>query len=178
MAATRAAWARPPWLVAGILVVVAAALGVIVFAVLPGAKDHRHNSVGNSALSGDERAAMQAARIETVNLLTYARKTFDADWARALSGATGQLKSDLQSDKATTQDNLTKNKFDLTATVSDVGLAGGDARSGFQVLVVASGHRVDDSGTPSAAIPSRLQLTMTNVKGKWLASDLQGTELS
>lgn len=174
MAATRAAWARPPWLVAAILAVVAATLGVIVFAVLPGAKHHRHNSVGNSALSSDERAAMQAARIETVNLLTYARKTFDADWARALSGATGQLKSDLQTDKTTTLDNLTKNKFDVTATVSDVALAGGDAKSGYQVLVVASGHRVDDSGTPSAAIPSRLQLTMTRVHGKWLASDLVG----
>lgn len=174
MAATRPAWARPPWLVAGILAVVAAALGVIVFAVLPGAKDNHRGSVGNSALSGDERAAMQAARVETVNLLTYARKTFDADWARALSGATGQLKSDLQTDKKTTLDNLTKNKFDVTATVSDVGLAGGDAKSGYQVLVVASGHRVDDSGTPSAAIPSRLQLTMTHVDGKWLASDLVG----
>ena len=117
---------------------------------------------------------MQAARVETVNLLTYARKTFDADWARALGGATGQLKSDLQTDKKTTLDNLTKNKFDVTATVSDVALAGGDAKSGYQVLVVASGHRVDDSGTPSAAIPSRLQLTMTRVDGKWLASDLVG----
>jgi len=174
MAATRAAWVRPPWLVAGILVVVAAALGVTVFAVLPGAKDHHRSSIGNSALSGNERAAMQAARVETVNLLTYARKTFDADWARALGGATGQLKSDLQTDKKTTLDNLTKNKFDVTATVSDVALAGGDAKSGYQVLVVASGHRVDDSGTPSAAIPSRLQLTMTRVDGKWLASDLVG----
>ena len=174
MAATRAALARPPWLVAGILAVVAAALGVTVFAVLPGSKEHRQNSVGNSSLSGQERAAMQAARIETVNLLTYARKSFDADWARAMAGATGQLKSDLQTDKATTQQNLTKNKFDVTATVTDVGLVGGDTRSGFQVLVVASGHRVDDSGTPSAAIPSRIQLTMTKAAGKWLASDLVG----
>jgi Mce-associated membrane protein len=174
MAATRAAWVRPPWLVAGILVVVAAALGVTVFAVLPTAKDHHRSAIGNSALSSDERAAMQAARVETVNLLTYARKTFDADWARALSGATGQLKGDLQTDKKTTLENLTKNKFDVTATVSDVALAGGDAKSGYQVLVVASGHRVDDSGTPSAAIPSRLQLTMTEVHGKWLASDLVG----
>ena len=178
MAATRAPLARPPWIVAGALAVVAAVLGVLAFAVLPGAKHDRHNSVGESALTSDERAAMRAASAETVNLLSYARKTFDADWARALAGATGQLKSDLQADKGTTLQQLTKNKFDVTAAVSDVALEGGSVSAGFQVLVVASGHRVDDSGTASAAVPSRIQLTMKKVGGSWLASDLQGAELS
>jgi hypothetical protein len=169
---------RPLWVVSTALAVVAAALGVLVFAVLPGAKQHHRDSVGDSVLTGDERAAMQAARTEAANLLTYARKSFDADWARALAGATGELKSDLRADKTTTREQLTKNKFDLTATVSDVAVQGGNPRSGYQVLVVASGHRIDDDGTAQAAVPSRLALTMKKVGGTWLAADLQGVELS
>lgn len=178
MTATRRTRLPPPWLVAGVLVLLAAALGVTVFAVLPGAKHHRENSVGNSALSGPEQAAMTAASTETVNLLTYSRKSFDAEWNRAMAGATGQLKKDLQTDKKTTLQQLTKNKFDVSATVSDVAFAGGDAKSGIQVLVVASGHRISDTGAASAPVPSRIKLTMKNVGGKWLAADLQGVELS
>lgn len=175
MAASRAAVIRPPWLVAGVLALVAAALAVVVFAYLPTARKHREQTVGNSALSSVERAAKAAAAAETTNLLTYARKTFDADWSRALAGATGQLKSDLQQDKKTTLDQLTKGKFDVTATVTDSAVVGGDVKHGIQILVVASGHRTDD---PGSAIPSRLQLTMKLVGGKWLAADLQGIGLS
>ncbi len=178
MAASGRTVLRPSWLVTGALVLALAALAVTAFVLLPSAKQHRDQSVGNTALSSDERAAMGAASAETVNLLTYARKSFDADWARAMAGATGQLKSDLQADKAKTLQQLTKNHFDVNATVTDVAVSGGDAKQGIQVLVVASGHRVSDNGTPSAAVASRIQLTMKHVGGKWLASDLQGVELS
>ena len=46
------------------------------------------------------------------------------------------------------------------------------------MLLVANGYRVDDKGTTSAAIPKRIELTMVKVGGKWLASDLQGIDLS
>lgn len=175
MAASRIAVVRPPWVVAGVLALVAAALAVLAFGYLPNARHHRQQTVGNSALTTEEHAAMTAAKIETTNLLSYSRASFDADWNRALAGAGGQLKSDLVQDKQTTLDQLTKGKFDVTATVTDSAVAGGDPRHGIQVLVVASGHRSND---PGSAVPSRIELTMTRVGGQWLATDLQGVELS
>jgi hypothetical protein len=175
MGASRAGVVRPPWVVAGVLALVAAARAVLAFGYLPGARHHREQTAGNSALTSDEQAAITAARIETTNLLSYSRKSFDADWNRALAGAGGQLKSDLVQDKQTTLDQLTKGKFDVTATVTDAAIAGGDGKHGIQVLVVASGHRSND---PASAVPSRIELTMTRIGGRWLATDLQGVELS
>jgi hypothetical protein len=169
---------RVPWTAAAVLAVVAAALAVVLFVVVYPARD-RHRAAGPaSRFTSSEQAALKAASVQTVNLLTYSRAHFDADFARALAGVTGKLKSDLEADKAKTLQQLTANKFDIKATVSDVALEGGTPSKGLLVLVVASGYRVDDSGTSSAAVPKRIELTMVQRGGSWLASDLQGIDLS
>jgi hypothetical protein len=178
MASVREPLARPPWVAAGVLAVVAAVLAVLLFVVVYPARDRHEKAAPAAAFSSGEQAALKAAAVQTVNLRTYSRARFDADFARALAGVTGQLKSDLQKDKATTLVQLTKNKFDNKATVSDVALEGGSPVKGLLVLVVASGYRVDDTGKTSAAIPKRIQLTMVHSGSKWLASDLQGIDLS
>lgn len=178
MAFLRAPAARPPWIAAAVLAVVAVVLTVLLFAVVYPARDDHKDKTGASAFNSSEQAAMSAATTQTINLLTYNRKTFNADFARAVNGTTGQLKSDLQKDKANTLSQLTANKFDLKAQITDTALVSGSAKTGYLVLLVANGFRVDDKGTTSAAIPQRIQLTMNLVNGKWLASDLQGIDLS
>ena len=47
------------------------------------------------------------------HILTYSRKTFDADYARALNGATGALRDDLAKKKTLTLQALNAGKIDL-----------------------------------------------------------------
>jgi Mce-associated membrane protein len=178
MAFLRAPQARPPWILAGVLAVVAVVLTVLLFVVVYPARDDHKDSSDASAFNSTEQAAVSAATTQTINMLTYSRKSFDADFARALAGASGQLKSDLQKDKANTLKQLTTNKFDIKAQITDTALESGSASKGYLVLLVANGYRVDDAGTSSAAIPKRIELTMVKVGGKWLASDPQGIDLS
>lgn len=169
---------RGAWAGAAIALVLAAALAVVLFAVAFPARSDARNSAGERALSADERAAMKAASVQMVNLLTYTRKNFDADFARALAGTTGQLHADLAKDKADTLGQLNQSKFDTKGTVTDVALeSGGNAKSGLLVLVVAEGYKIDDSGRSSAGLPQRVELTMVEKGGRWLASDLKGLNL-
>ena len=131
-----------------------------------------------SRISSPAKASTALARTSGFADFSLSRSNFDADFNRAIAGTTGQLKSDLQKDKASTLSQLTANKFDIKAQVTDTALESGDAKRGYLVILVANGFRVDDTGTTSAAIPKRIQLTMIEVGGKWLASDLQGVDLS
>ena len=177
MASLRAPESRAPLVTAAVLFAVAIALGIVLFAVAyPARSDHR--KAGVQIFSATERAAMNAASTDAVNILSYGRATFAADYQRALDGTSDPLRSDLDKKRATLLNSMTTGKFDLKATVSDVGLEGGTAGSGYQVLVVVSGFKVDDTGKASAAIVNRLELTMVNVGGKWLANNLKAISLT
>jgi hypothetical protein len=178
MAVLRAPAARAPWVAATALATALVVLLVLLFVLVYPARDRHRNASSAAAFTSTEQAAIRAAATETVNLLTYARKTFDADYGRAVAGTTGQLKSDMTKDKATTQQSLTTNKFDIKATVTDSALESGSAAKGYLVLLVSNGFRVDDNGQSSAAIPKRIELTMVRVGSKWLASNLVGIDLS
>lgn len=164
-----------PWITAAVLAAVAVILLVLLFVVVRPAADRHNRDTG--AFSSAESTAMKAAATEMVNLLTFSRKSFAADYQRALSGTTGQLHSDLAKDQANTLKQLTTNKLDIKADVTDVALETNAGSKGMLVLLIANGYRVADSGIPSPAVPKRVQLTMVNVKGKWLATDLQGIDL-
>lgn len=168
---------RAAWIAAAVAAVVAAVLAVVLFVVVYPARSDHHGSAGTRALTGDEQAAMKAASVQMVNLLSYTRKNFDADFARALAGTTGQLHDDLAQDKANTLAQLTASKFDTKGTVTDVALQSGDPKKGFIVLVVGEGFKVDDKGQAGAGLAQRVILTMVDKDGKWLASDLQGLNL-
>ena len=168
---------RASWIAAAVAVLVAAALAVVLFAVVYPARQRAHDTAGERALSSAERAAMRAASVQMVNLLSYTRKSFDADFARALAGTTGALHDDLAKDKANTLAQLNQNKFDTKGKVTDVALESGSAGKGFLVLVVAEGYKVDDTGQTGVGLPQRVELTMIDKGGKWLAADLKGLSL-
>jgi cell division septation protein DedD len=173
-----------PWIVAAVAAVVLVAVVVVFFAVLlPYRRDHHGTATSHGhvvpqpgasgqplgALTQQETAAMVAAGTEAANQLSYTRKSFAADFARALAGATGQLKADIEKQKDTILSTMTQHKFDLSAKVQHTALVGPTDRGhGYVVLVTVYGYTSAQLDLP---LPENLSMTMVNVHGKWLASD-------
>jgi hypothetical protein len=132
---------------------------------------------GARGLSSAEQAAVTAARQETINLQTYRRASFDADFAAALAGLTQAKATQWQAHKATLKSRLTQLKQDAGATVSGAGLVSFDGKSAV-VMVASDTLRVDAAGKSSTAARNRSQVTMRLVNGKWLMDDLQSVSLS
>ena len=164
-------WA--PWLIAVIAAVVFVAGIVVYYAPLSNAR----SDSGVGTLSSSEKAAMTAATTETVNLLSYRRAKFDADYARAVAGASGSLKTDIAKSKATTLSTLTKGKFDLSARVTHEALVGptGKGNNSYQVLVTVNGYK---STTPDVPTQQNLQVTVGKTKGTWLVSSVSNVTVS
>jgi hypothetical protein len=165
---------RAPWITAGVLGVIAALLAVAVFVLIPSSKRHDRASGSPGALTSDQQHAVTAAATEAVNVLSFSRKTFAADFARALAGTTGALKSDLEGKKATTLSTMTSGKIDLHATVAQSAYEGTDSSTHhILVLVTVNGFNTNDQGVSTAPTPQRLEMTMNKVGSKWLASDIE-----
>lgn len=127
-----------------------------------------HQVIGQ--LNSRETAAVNAAATEMVNLVSFRRAHFEADFQRALNGATGALKSDLSAKKTKTLQTMTKGKFDLTGRVTHKALEGpakSGKLSGYVVLVTLNGYRSSALNTP---VQQSLALTVLDVKGKWLVA--------
>ena len=166
---------RLPWIVAASLAVVVALLVVGFIHVHTASRNHARNPGGGGYdLTADQHEAINAAAIEATNVVTFSRKTFTADFQRALDGATGSLKSDLSGEKATTLSTLTEGKFDLKGTVAATAFAGVSGNS-ILVLVTVNGYKVADTASESQASVQRLELTMVKSGKSWLASNLQAS---
>lgn len=171
MTDTRGRSGIAPWITAGVLGFLAVALAAaLALFILP------ERGKGAGALTSSEKLAVNAARQELINVLTYSRKSFDADYNRALDGATGKLREDLAGKKDLTRKTLIAGKIDLKGEVTEAAF---EQRSGNStvVLLSATGFTVGDNGTPVPKSIDRFELTMTKVKGKWLMSDFQNVGL-
>jgi hypothetical protein len=160
-----------PWLSAGVLGVLAIALALTLgLFIMP----NRGNSPGE--LTSTEKSAVNAAKQELINVLTYSRKTFDADYNRALNGATGALRDDLAKKKTLTLQALTAGKIDLRGKVTAAAFAE-QADGKTVVLLSATGYTVGADGVPVPKSIDRFELTMVKIKGKWLMSDFRNVGL-
>jgi hypothetical protein len=169
--------ARRPWLVAVVCAIVATGLAVTLIAFhLPSRHDRQHATAAG-ALTNTEQLATQAAAQEVVDLLTYTRASFNADFQRALNGMSGALQSDQAKDKAATLAAMTKGKFDLKGQVTQTALESSTPTTAL-VLVSATGYQVPASGTPTPTTYARFEVTMTEVKGTWLATNLSSVGLT
>jgi Mce-associated membrane protein len=177
MSEPKRAQGNAPWVVAGVLVLVVALLTIALVHTNSVADDNTAKAGSQYAPTRDQQVAVQAGATEAANLLTFSRKNFETDFARALNGATGSLKKDLAGRKATTLSAMKKGKFDLTAKVVESAFE--SEQSGkVQLLVTINGANVDDKGQNSAAAPQRLELTMVRSGDKWLASNLVSVGIS
>lgn len=163
-----------PWITAAVAGVVLAGLVVIYFALLvPYRRDH-----APGGFSSTETSAVTAAGTEAANVLSYRRANFNADFQRALDGATGSLRSDLLNQKKRTLQSLTAGKYDLNAVVTNralVGPAGTKGAKSYIVLVTVNGFQ---STQPAIPKQSTLQLTVVQSGSKWLVSDIRSIGIS
>ena len=75
------------------------------------ARDAADRSSGQVALSTDYQKAVIAAGTEAVNLLTYSRKSFAADWTRSARRRDRRAAQGPREEESAT-DNMTTNKVD------------------------------------------------------------------
>lgn len=157
---------RAPWIIAAVAGVVFVVALVVYFVPLAHARD----GAGPGQLTSDEQRAIDAAGTETANLTTRSRAHYARDYARALAGATGGVRSDLVAKKAATLKFLTTNKFDLTSKVTHEALVGPNAKgNGYVVLVTVDGYK---SSAPNTPVQSNLQVTVVRSGTSYLVSDL------
>jgi hypothetical protein len=163
---------RLAWLTAGVLgiFVVVLAAGLIVLLVV-------RSQHANPALNDREQAAVDSASREMINLQSFRLSHFDADFSRASGGLTGGLLSALNGKKTSLKDGLVKSKQDTTATVTQAAFkqqSGQDA----VVLMTMNNYRVDAKGKKTLFNSGRFEVTVTDVKGQWLASNLTSVGVS
>jgi len=159
------------WLLAGLAVLLTATATVLVIARFTG----RH--AGAAGLSAAQNAAVSAARQEAINIQTYRRKSFDADFQAALDGLTTLKRTQWEANKASLKAQLNSQQIDAAATVSGAGLVSfaGDTAV---VAVASDTQRVDSKGKTTTTARIRFQITMKLVKGKWLMDDLESVSIS
>jgi hypothetical protein len=173
-----------PWVTAAVAGFVLVALVVTYFVFLrPDKADAddkrdaaRQTVVGD--LTAQESLAVSAAATEMLNLVSFRRADFAADFQRAINGVTGSLRSDVQKNKADTLSAMTKGKFDLTGKVTHKALEGpvtSGKTKGYVVLVTINGFR---STAKTSPIQQNLEVTVIRSGGRWLASDVRNIGVS
>jgi hypothetical protein len=167
---------RAPWITATVAGLVLVGLIVTYLAFLRGdihdadrqRAANRHLVVGD--LNAEESRAVDAAATEMLNLVSFRRANFEADWQRALDGVTGAVRSDVAKKKQLTLNAMTKGKFDLDGRVTHKALegpVGSGKKRGYTVLVTIEGYR---STAPDAALQQNFEVTVVRSGNRWLAS--------
>lgn len=166
----RAPTGNAPWIVAGILALLAGLLVVLIVHTDAVAQGNTRDAGSLVAPTADQQRAVQSAAIEAADLTTLSRARFEADFARALAGATGDLRHDLVSKKSAYLSAMRAGRFDLRSSVVESAF---ESQTGGKVLalVTLNGSHVVDKVTSPVTTPQRLELTMVKSGGKWLASE-------
>ena len=163
-----------PWIVAGAVGLLVAALVVTYVALRSYRKDFNPGALGSN-----EKAALAAARTDVTHLLSFSRAHFDEDFRRAVASATGPLKSDISSRRSLTLQTITKGNFDLVVEVTHTALVGpadkGASGSSYVVLVTTQGY---PSTNKTDLTLQNLRVTIQKVKGTWLLSDVVNVGLT
>jgi Mce-associated membrane protein len=127
-------------------------------------------------LNAGSKAAMAEAAHAVKDILSYDYRQLDSNISTAKSDITGQLLSDYTSTAQKLLIQAVPIKAIVTATVSAQSIV--QAQSGRVVVLLyvdqESVKQLAGSKSPTTRIdPLRVQMTMTKVKGRWMASDLE-----
>ncbi|MGH8861153.1 MAG: hypothetical protein ACRDVG_07940, partial [Jatrophihabitantaceae bacterium] len=120
---------------------------------------------GNPALV----AAVTAGAAEVVNLLSYSRADFDADFNRAMDGLTAPLRAQRLAQRDPLHATMDRSQSDFAGTVRSVGIESADGSS-VLLLVCATGYRTTAGGTPVSGT-QRVEVGVSFVHGRWLVSE-------
>jgi hypothetical protein len=176
MTETRGRADPTPWITAAALGAMAIVLVLVLLLVIRPDHNQRGSDPQHVGLTGSEQQALDAGAKQVVNILSYSRRSFDADYTRTLAGATGALRADLAKQKGTLKTQMTKGKFDLQGTVTSSAFEEVSGKNAL-ILVSAQGYKLPTGGQRTLASTARFEVTMTSVDGKWLASDLSSVGL-
>lgn len=121
---------------------------------------------GSPALTEAKLAGDQ----EVANLGTYTRATFDSDFRRALAGTTGGVRADLLQRRAALRQAIARSGTDEKTYVAHSSVVSAD---GDRVMLLASVTTTHGPGATVSASPTAAVVTVMDVDGKWLISDVQ-----
>jgi hypothetical protein len=122
---------------------------------------------GNAALVD----AVTAGAHEVVNLLSYSRANFTADFDRALAGLTKVLQAQQLSRRAGLFQAMNQSQSDYAGQVRAVGIESASGTSAL-LLVLATGYLVSASqGAQPLSGTERFEVGVEFVHGRWLVSE-------
>lgn len=121
--------------------------------------------------------ALTAARQEAVNLTSQDFTTIDRDLDRMIGGTTGALRDDLDKQRGRYRDTFVQNKLTAQGTAVQAGLV--TIRDRAATVLVVVDQVVRSGGKDKQVQPRhyRLELDMSQVGGRWLASGLRAAGL-
>ncbi len=161
----RRRWPHPGVAVAIVLCLAAATADVVLFLDGRGAAGEQH----------DRSAALAAARSAAQDILSYDYRTIDADIRRAQSHATGTFATQYRQSADQLAAQARQNRAIVQASPGQPGVVSAD-RGQVVVLVFvdqASVKQLEAQKSPTTRIDqNRVRLTMTQVNGHWLVSQL------
>jgi Mce-associated membrane protein len=131
----------------------------------------RDGRAGEHARTAATAAAEQAVR----DILSYDYRTLDKDIAQAEADTTGAFAQQYRRTAGELQTQAAQLKAIVQATPSTPGIVSADRHEVVVLLFVdqASVKQVAGKKTPTTRIDqSRVRMTMTNVGGRWLVSQL------
>ena len=157
---------RPPWIVVGVALALAAvSLLVAAASLLLSPRDD------TGALQDARASALQAATERTTELTSYDHRTLDADTARVLATATGEFKKDYTATSAQLRATFLSTQAVATAKVVAAGLESADQDRA--VAVVAVDQVIVTKDAPPRTERNRLRMTLVRPDRTWLVERVQ-----
>jgi Mce-associated membrane protein len=130
---------------------------------------------GTNHRADGQQAALQAAVREAVNLTTISYTSADRDLSRIIAGATGNLRTQFDHERAQFPGVLSGEKSVSRGTVLRAGLQSFTGTTAIALVAVdatVSNTASVAAGTPSVVKHYRMVMTLRLVRGTWLVSDV------
>lgn len=146
------------------------ATGVVALAVIVGLQTR-----GDVAQAHARQAALQAARVAAANLTTIDYRSANRDLGRIISGSTGALRAQFESQRSQFPAVLQKEKSVSTGTVLASALD--TLRGGRAVVLVAVDATVSNAASAKAGSQTlvkhyRMVMKLQRTHGRWLVADV------
>lgn len=157
--------------------VLAAALGVLAVALASCSVYFAVATHRDATAQAGRQDVLDAARAEAVNLTSQDYSTIDRDLDRMIGGTTGDLRTDLGKQRDRYRTTFVQNKLRAQGSATEAGLVTMRDRAATVLVVI---DQVVRTGTKNAQVQPRhyrLELDMSHVNGKWLASGLRAAGL-
>jgi len=123
----------------------------------------------------DLTVAVDAARTEVVNTLSFRRSDFPGDLQHALDGATSPLREQLQSAAPDVRTAMTTGNYDTAGTVTATAVVRADADT-VTLMIAADESRAVDGASEPTVLQHRYEVTVTRTETGWAASRISSVD--